>query len=127
MLRFVSSTLIAAGVAALGFAARDELRGETLIPTGLADRDVVFSASFPRGAAVKRVRISESPKTFRNAMFYRWGVGPILIGGGMLLQAVRRRAEQTDSFSPVFGGSAAVDDLTRTLEKEAERRRRPLR
>ncbi len=105
------------GVAIFAHAAYDEHRGITS-----AQPPTKLGFLYPEVATR-----AEDPKRFRELMTYHWVGGAIFVAAGFIMLGIYRRADRSDPLSSDFAGSAALDELDRTLAKEAKKSGRRLR
>jgi hypothetical protein len=107
--------IIILGIVLLAFAARDEQRGiASVVPPERYGRRIIISKA-------------DDPKQFRNIMIYQWLRDGLVLGAGLVLYRMCRRADRLDPFSPDFAGNAELDDLGKTLDEEEKKRHTPLR
>ncbi len=110
-MRPVAFAIMIFGICLLALALLDEHRGETVM------RRRYTSYTIKRG---------ENPERFRDAMHYKWGRGAVWVCCGWIILGICRRADRSDPFSPDFAGNDALDELHKSLDREEERRKRPL-
>ena len=110
----IAPILIVWGIVFVATNIRDEHRGVTTVYAPA-------SRSYNHQVVVR----TEKPEEFQNAMKYQWlrALAPIVLGAvGLHLY---RRQDRLDPFSPNFAGNAELDELSRELDKERERRSDP--
>jgi hypothetical protein len=110
--RGVAYFLIVSGLLFLGDAVREQQRG------------IARAARLGRGGVSEARRIDD-PKAFEGLMFYQWARAGLTVLAGMTILGMCRRADLHDPFSEQYHGSAALDELGKTLDEEKEQRQRP--
>lgn len=68
------------------------------------------------------VRKQDRPDRFHDAISLRTLMGFLLIGAGVVAWEIGKRSEECDPESPNYAGSKAMDDWSKSLDMEAERR-----
>lgn len=100
-----------------------------LIDAVQSQRSGVARAVVPgsRYNIVETAKRAEDPKAFENLMRYQWSEASIILFVGIVVLMKVRREDSLDPFSENFAGSAAIDELERTLnEKEKEQSSRDI-
>ena len=87
--------------------------GSLFTPSRVSDRDV-------------SVRTLD-PERFRKEMGTEWIVTLVLALGGLGILGLFRSADRSDPFSSRYEGDGALDECKRSLDREWERRHRPMR
>ena len=108
--------LIVAGLLLFVLALNDEQRGIASVIPPRAYTGVRYTA--------KKV---DDPTQFHNLMTYEWIRASLLLGAGIILLTMCRSADKTDPFSPRFAGKRELDELGEELNREKEKRQRPLK
>ena len=72
----------------------------------------------------QRVSRTADRERFRRAMEGNWFIAVGVLGAGVLLRLIVRRAERSDPMSPEYSGNKALDEWGEALKKEEERQRR---
>ena len=112
-MRSFAYLLIASGFILLLFAAYDEYRE-------------VASVMPPSRSGIRLiVKKADNPQEFRNLMTYQWLRDLLLLGTGIIVLGICRRADRLDPLSSTFAGKTEVDELGQILDREEDKRHRP--
>jgi hypothetical protein len=108
-MRSLAYLLIALGSILLLLAAYDE------------HREIASVMAPSRSMILIIVKKSDNPQEFRNLMTYQWLRGFFLLGAGVIILGIVRRADRLDPFSPDFVGKTEVDKLGQMLDEKKKR------
>lgn len=106
MMKIVAYIVLLIGVVALVDAGMEQMSGHAK------------AMSPGRSFHINEANREEHPEEYRNLMSYQWIRAATIMGAGVCLISLIRKADRLDPFSPSFQGGKEIDKLAEHLDKK---------